>query len=293
MADIRCVVDAKAQLGEGTCWDPQAQCLWWLDIYGQKIHRYEPASGRTQTFVTPRRPGCLAVRKQGGLVVAMGDGFHSFDPATGQFRSIIDVEADLPETRMNDGRTDRQGRFWSGSVFEIEGQVSRPLGALHRLNTDLSSARVAGEFTCFNGLAWSPDSRTLYCTDSATPYVWAWDFDAATGDIERQRMFVDLSAEQAIGDGATVDVEGCYWITLPFKGKLQRYDPDGQLIQTLALPVDIPTCCEFGGPDLGLLYVTTATLKRSPAELRQQPWAGGLLVSDVGVKGLPTAAFSG
>lgn len=293
MTDIQCVVDARASLGEGTCWDPRAQCLWWLDIYGQRIHRYEPASGRSQTWTTPRRPGCLAVRERGSLVVAMGDGFHSFDLQTGQFQSLAEAEAETPETRMNDGRTDRQGRFWSGSVFEFEGEPARPLAALHRLNADLTTQKVADGFTCFNGLAWSPDSRTLYCTDSATHYVCAWDFDPATGDIARQRMFIDLSANQAIGDGATVDAEGCYWLTLPFKGKVQRFDPNGRLMQTLELPVDAPTCCEFGGPDLDTLYVTTATLNRTPAELKDQPWAGALLAIDVGVKGLPASAFAG
>lgn len=293
MPDVQCVIHAKAQLGEGACWDPAEQCLWWLDIWGQKIHRYEPVSGRKQSFDTPRRPACLAVRKRGGLAVAMGDGFHSFDPANGEFRSLIDVEADIPETRMNDGRTDRQGRFWSGSVFESEGKPPQPLAALYRLNTDLSVAKVADRIVCFNGLAWSPDSRTLYWTDSATPRVHACDFDPATGDIANERIFVDLSADDAVGDGATVDAEGAYWLTLPFKGKVQRFDPQGKLMQTVHLPVDAPTCCEFGGPDLDILYITSATLNRTPAELKDQPWAGAVLAVEVGVRGLPSRPFEG
>jgi sugar lactone lactonase YvrE len=294
MPEIQCAVDAKALLGEGTCWDPREQCLWWLDIFGLAIHRYEPTTGRTRSFRTPGRPGCLAVRQRGGgLVVAMGDGFHAFDPLSCQFQSIVDVEADIPQTRMNDGRTDRQGRFWSGSVYEVEGEPSQPLGALHRLDADLSSRKMAEGFTCFNGLAWSPDSRTLYCTDSATHEVYAWDFDPPTGEIDRQRLFVDLSAEQAVGDGATVDADGGYWLTLPFKGKVQRFDPNGKLMQTIKLPVDTPTCCEFGGRDLDILYVTTATLNRSREELKDQPWAGALLAIDAGVKGLPGAMFAG
>src|SRR6266478_1081785 len=101
MIDVQCVVEAKALLGEGTCWDPRAQCLWWLDIYAQRIHRYEPATGRTQTFSTPQRPGCLAVRDRGGLILAMGDGFHFFNPLSRAFQRIVDAEADFPDTRMN------------------------------------------------------------------------------------------------------------------------------------------------------------------------------------------------
>lgn len=223
----------------------------------------------------------------------MGDGFHFFDPLNGTFRLIINVEAGVPETRMNDGKTDRQGRFWSGSVFEAGDQTSKPIASLFCLSGDLECNKVAEGITCSNGLAWSPDSRTLYFTDSATPYVWAWDFDPSTAQMDRKRVFIDLSSQQAIGDGATVDREGCYWLTLPFKGKIQRYDPNGRLMRTIELPVDAPTCCEFGGPELDVLYVTTATLRRAPSELQSQPWACGLLAMDVGAKGLPAAPFLG
>jgi len=291
--NIRCVVDAKALLGEGTLWDPQAQCLWWIDIYSNAIHRYDPLSKQSQSFATPRPPGCLAIRRSGGLVVAMGDGFYFFDPATHQFHHIIDAESNIAETRMNDGKTDRQGRFWSGTVFDVEGKISSPLGALYRLDADLSCHKMVEGVSCSNGLAWSPDSRTLYFTDSAIPHVWAWDFDADTGAIENRRVFIDLSAINGVCDGATVDAEGCYWLTLPFKSKVQRYDPSGQLMCTIELPTDAPTCCEFGGKDLDVLYVTTARLRRTSDELKGQPLAGGLFALDVGVKGLPASPFLG
>jgi L-arabinonolactonase len=293
MTGIQCVVDAQALLGEATCWDPKAQCLWWLDIYSKAIHRYEPTTGGTRTFATPQTPGCLAVREKGGLILAMGDGFHFFDPITGQFQSIVNAEAEIPETRMNDGKTDRQGRFWSGTVFDAQDKTPRPVGALYRLDTDLSCHRTAEGVTCFNGLAWSPDSATMYFTDSRTPYVWAWDFDVPRGEIENRRVFIDLSSVNGVCDGATVDAEGCYWLTMPFKGKVQRYDPAGKLMRTIDLPTDAPTCCEFGGGNLDILYVTTATLRRTPAEIKDQPLAGGLFALDAGVKGLPACPFTG
>jgi sugar lactone lactonase YvrE len=293
MTDIQCVVDAKAQLGEATCWDADEECLWWVDIYGRMIHRYDPSRSEIKTFSAPARPGSLAVRAQGGLVVAMGNGFHFFDPKTHQFKLIIDVDPGNANTHMNDGKTDRQGRFWSGTEFETEGKPAQSAAALYRLDADLCCRKMIDGVTCANGLAWSPDGRTMYFTDSGTPYVWAWSFDAASGDIENRRVFIDLSSINGIGDGATVDSDGCYWLTMPFRGEVRRYDPRGKLMQAIHLPTDTPTCCEFGGKDLAILYVTTATLKRSPQELTHQPRAGGLFAIDAGVKGLRSLAFKG
>ena len=290
---ITCVVDAKALLGEGTVWDPGARCLWWLDIYSRAIHRYEPSSGNSRTFLTPKPPGSLAVREGGGLVVAMHDGFYFFDPLTQQFAHVIDAEAEVTETRMNDGRTDRQGRFWSGTVFEVEGVRSRPIGALYRLDSDRSCHKIVDSVGCSNGLAWSPDSRTMYFTDSCAPYVWAWDFDPASGEVENRRLFIDLSPINGACDGATVDAQGCYWLTLPFKSQVQQYDPAGRFMQSIELPTDAPTCCEFGGKDLETLYVTTATLRRTPAQLSNQPLAGGLFAIEAGVRGLAARPFPG
>ena len=122
MADMECVVDARAILGEGTIWDPHAQVLWWIDIWGKLIHRYNPATGADETWSSPEFLGCIGLRAKGGLIVTMVSGFFFFDPATGKFDPIADPEADMAETRFNDGKTDRQGRFWSGSMFEVPGQ---------------------------------------------------------------------------------------------------------------------------------------------------------------------------
>lgn len=293
MMDIICVLDAKASLGEGPCWDTEAKCLWWLDIYAREIHCYDPRAGIDEVYPTPQVPGSLALRAAGGLVLAMGDGFHFFDTDHLAFTPIVMPEADLPATRFNDGRTDRQGRFWAGSVFEVEGQSPQSIGGLYRLDPDLSCHRMAGEIGCSNGLAWSPDGRSMYHTDSHKPFIWVWDYDPITGAIENRRVFVDLSAIEAVADGATVDAEGCYWVALPFKGQVHRYDPAGRLIQSITMPVDAPTCCEFGGEALDILYVTSGTLSRPANALVNQPHAGGLFAIDVGVRGLAAAPFAG
>jgi L-arabinonolactonase len=294
MYEINCVTDAKAILGEGTIWDPQAQVLWWIDIWGKLIHRYDPKTGTEQTWASPEFLGCIGLRAKGGLVLTMVSGFYFFDPAAGRFDPIIDPEADIAATRFNDGKPDRQGRFWSGSMFEAPGQKVQFVGSLWRMDKDLSVHKVFGGFGCANGLAWSPDSKTMYFTDSHTTLVHAYDFDAATGEVDNKRVFTDVASTGGIVDGSTVDAEGCYWATVPVTSKIIRYDPQGKLMQEVILTTDLPTCCEFGGPDLDILYVTTAVLNRPAEYFKSQKNPGGLFaVTGLGVKGLPLPAFAG
>jgi sugar lactone lactonase YvrE len=294
MIAIECVVDSASLLGEGTYWDTQEQVLWWIDIWGPTIHRYRPATGADETWPAPEFLGTLAVRAQGGLVVSMVSGFHFFDPATGEFTAIADPEADMDDTRFNDGKTDRQGRFWSGTMFEAPGKPPAKIGALWRLDRDLSVHKVIDSVGCSNGLAWSPDSRTLYFTDSHTHFVRAYDFEPASGEATNARVFIDLTGEDYIVDGATVDAEGNYWLTVPFKGKVLAYDPAGKRIRTIDLPFDLPTCCEFGGKDLDTLYVTSATLRRGADALQGQTRPGGLFaIRGLGTRGLPLVPFQG
>jgi L-arabinonolactonase len=288
MTEIVCVLEAGSQLGEGTFWDTGAAVLWWVDIWGKAIHRFDPATGQDDVFATPQYVGCLAPRDRGGLVVAMETGFFFFDPATAKFTHIVDPESDRPDTRFNDGKTDRQGRFWAGTVFEDPPRPTEFVGALYRLDADLTCHRMVDGIGSSNGLAFSPDGRTMYFADSQQASVWAWDFDPLTGDIENRRTFIDTTAMGGLPDGATVDAEGCYWTTLPESGKLARYDPDGKLMRVIEMPTPIPTCCEFGGSDLDILYVTSAKLRK-----RSDQHAGDLFALDVGVKGLPLPAFVG
>jgi sugar lactone lactonase YvrE len=294
MIEVECVLDAKAELGEATYWDPDAGVLWWIDIYGPTIHRYDPKSGKEETWQAPEYLGTLSVRESGCLVVSMVSGFHFFDPKSGRFTAIVDPENDIADSRFNDGKTDRQGRFWSGSMFEAAGRESWPAGNLWRLDTDHTPHRLLGGIVSSNGLAWSPDSKTMYFTDSASPIVRAYDFDAATGEIENERVFFDVSSEGKLIDGSTVDADGCYWTTLPLVSKVCQYDPDGKLMRTILLPTDLPTCCEFGGPDLDVLYVTSAVLNRPAEHLKDQHFPGGLFaITGLGAKGLTLPPYAG
>jgi L-arabinonolactonase len=290
MASVTCVFDGRSYLGEGPLWDPHDQVLWWVDIKNRLIHRTDPVSGASTQWNAPEDLGCLAVRARGGLVVTMTSGFYFFDPSSGLFDPIIDPERDQPENRFNDGKPDRQGRFWAGTMHDPHLRAS---GALYRLDPDLSCHRMVDGIHVSNGLAWSPDSRLMYYADSLAYAVWVWDFDAISGEIANRRLFIDTRPTGGMPDGATVDAEGCYWLTLPRTGDIIRYDPDGHALQKITLPTDLPTCVMFGGLNLDVLYCTSATLGRSEAELAGQRYAGGLFAIDAGVKGLPEARFSG
>jgi sugar lactone lactonase YvrE len=200
MTEIVPILDVRAELGEGTLWDPAAQVLWWVDIWGKVIHRTDPATGRDEAWDTPSYVGCLGLREKGGLIVTLVDGFHFFDPATGGFTPIVDPESGRPDTRFNDGKPDRQGRFWSGTVFEDPPRPTEFVGALYRLDADLSCHRMVEGVGSSNGLAFSCDSRTMYFADSQAQQVWAWDFEAATGDIEQRRLFIDFRRELLLDD---------------------------------------------------------------------------------------------
>lgn len=292
--DIECVVEAGAQLGEGTIWDPAAGVLWWIDIYGPTIYRYDPASGENRGWQAPEYLGCIGLRSAGGLVVTMASGFYFFNPVSGDFTAIADPEADVEDTRFNDGKPDRFGNFWSGTMFEASGKTPAKIGALYRLDVDGIVLKVLDGIGCANGLAWSPDGHTAYFTDSHTYKVWAFDYAPETGALENRRTFIDLSDRDYIVDGATVDAAGNYWLTVPFKGKVLAYDPAGNQIAEVDMPCDLPTCCEFGGPDLETLYVTTARYRRSSEELAGQQSPGGLFaIAGLGVKGLVLPPYAG
>jgi L-arabinonolactonase len=290
MTDVACALAAGALLGEGPIWDAAERVLYWVDIKGRAIHRFDPASGRDERWAVAEEVGSLAVRAGGGLVVALRSGFHFFDVATGRATPIVAPEPDRPGNRLNDGKPDRQGRFWAGSMDDAEG---KPTGALYRLDPDRSCHRLVDGIVVSNALCWSPDGRTMYHADSYQRTVWAWDFDPEHGEVANRRTFFEVQKGEGAPDGATVDAEGFVWIAHWGGWRLSRVDPAGRVERTVPLPVRQPTCPAFGGPDLDRLYVTTASINLSEEQRARQPLAGAILVLEPGVRGLPEARFPG
>jgi sugar lactone lactonase YvrE len=290
MTDVRCVVDAHAEIGESAVWDDKYHLLYWVDIPGKKLHRFDPSTGHDAVWDMPKDPGAVALRAMGGVVLAMRDGFYSFDFMHPAPRLLAAVAGEPATNRLNDGRADPAGRFWSGTVNEANRD---PTGALYCLGIDHAVTKKFGGISCSNSLCWSPDGKTMYHADSFTWKIQAWDFDAASGDIANPRIFVDIPRDQAFSDGATVDAEGCVWAAHWGQGQVKRYDPDGKPMQTVQLPVTNLTSPCFGGRDLTTLYVTSATFRLTDEQRKQQPQAGGLFAIETDVKGLPEHRFGG
>jgi sugar lactone lactonase YvrE len=289
-AEPVCVLDAKAETGESPVWVPEEQALYWTDIPAKTLNRFDPKTGKNQVWPMPEEVGSFALRGGGGLVAALRSGFAFIDLDGGRIERLADPEADQPKNRFNDGRCDRQGRFWAGTMNEPRDARS---GALWRLDPDLSHHRMADDVMVANGLAFSPDDRLMYWSDSRALTIWVFDFDAVSGAIANRRVFARLEPHQGGPDGATVDAEGCYWSACYRGWRLTRFRPDGTVDRKIRLPVSRITMCAFGGPDLSTLYVTTARSGLSEADLEREPLAGGIFAIELDVQGLPEPHFKG
>ncbi len=289
-----CILDARARLGEAALWSQTEQRLWWADISAGRLNRFDPASGTNESWDFPCPLGCFALRSRGGLVLALANGWHGFDPATGETAFWSDPEPDRPGNRFNDGTTDPAGRFWAGTM-PIEGARERAEGALYRLDADRRTTRVMDGFYVQNGLAFSPDGRVMYVSDSHPDIrtVWAYDYDIDTGTPTGKRVFFDTRQVRGRPDGGTVDADGCYWMAGVSGWQLVRITPDGRVDRTIDMPVEKPTKIAFGGRDLRTLFVTSIGENITPGTEERQPQAGGIFALDVGIPGLPNTPFWG
>ena len=288
--EVRCVQSAGAILGEGPLWCPREQVLYWLDIKRPAIYRFDPQSGQTGQWTMPSDIGCMALREQGGMVVGLRTGFAFLDFETGAVTAVADPEADRPDNRFNDGKVDRQGRFWAGTLNDAE---SEPLGSLYRLDADGTVTLMQDGAVVSNGIGWSPDDRTMYFTDSVIRTIWAFDFDPSTGAIANRRIFTEVPSGTGYPDGLTVDSEGFVWSAVWDGWRIVRYDPAGNIDREVVMPVQRPTSCMLGGPDLKTLYVTSASIHLDAGALERGPRAGGLFALQVDTAGLPEPRFAG
>lgn len=290
MSPFTCVLDAKASLGECAQWNADEQALYWVDINAPSLNRFDPATGRNVATAMPASIGCFAFRAGGGFVVALRDGIWFADAAGKPVRRIADAPYDPAHHRFNDGRCDRHGRFFAGSMDE---QRRGNTAALWRLDADLTLTQVLDDMMISNGLAWSPDGRTMYHADTPTQTVRAYAYDVASGTPSGGRVLARWTAEGDRPDGATVDAEGCYWSAFYGGGKVVRVSPRGETLAEYPIPATCPTMCALGGPDLRTLYVTSARQKRPAEELARLPRSGGIFAMRVDVPGLPEPSFPG
>jgi sugar lactone lactonase YvrE len=298
--EVRCVVDAKDKLGEGSFWDPVDQAVWWLDIImPSRLHRFTPATGRHESWPMPEMITALAKRRDGSLLVASVGGLNTFDPRQpGGLKRIASPEADRPGNRTNDGAPDAKGRFWVGTMQNNIGAdggdtgITGSTGSLWRVEPDLTAAAVVENIGITNGIAWSPDHRTLYFADTLAETIFACDFDLASGAISNRRVFNDAK-DLGYADGACVDAEGYLWSARWEGSCLVRIAPSGVIDRVVPIPATRVTSCCFGGPDLDTLYVTSSRQGVGADVLAQYPQQGGLFALQPGVKGLPRPMFGG
>jgi sugar lactone lactonase YvrE len=287
-----CVLRDEAIVGESPVWCPAEKVLYWVDITGQKIHRFHPGSGVDDTFHLPEPVTALALRSKGGLVLSLRKKFAFFDLSTRELTYLGDPEKDKPDNRFNDAKCDRQGRFWAGTMGDKNWDA--PCGALYRLDADGTISCHQTDVICANGMGWSPDNRTMYFTESFRYAIFAYDFDAATGKISKRRVFASLDAKgPGFPDGLTVDAEGHVWSVHNAVGRVVRYTPTGEIERVVELPVPRPCGCAFGGEKLDTLYITTARETLTAEQIAKYPLSGSLFAADVGVCGLPEAEFAG
>lgn len=290
--DIERLPVEPSLLGESPLWHPREQVLYWCDIPGRTLHRYDPESQAHASWAFAHDLGCCAACDDGKLIVAQRDSLLRFDPTTGRRTVIAHAPYDTTAERFNDGKTDPRGRLWVGTIYEPR---NAPLASLYRLDAP-GLQRVVGEVTTSNGLAWSPDGRTMYWADTQAHTIATWDYDLERGEPTNRRVFARFDppaagrpSEHYAGrpDGAAVDAQGCYWIAMFEGARVVRYSPQGELLRTIHLPVRCPTMPCFGGADLRTLYITTAREKRPAHELAAMPWSGCVLQLRVDVAGIP------
>jgi len=285
---VELIARSADELGECPLWNEQEGRLYWVDCRAPAIKRMKIDNGALEVLPLPETVGSIAFRARGGMLAATKSGIHFFDPGSRAFTLAACPEPQRPDNRFNDGRCDRQGRFWAGTMSDVRRD---PVGTLYRLDANLACTPLRNAIIIPNSLAWSPDGRTMYFADTYRHTIWAWDYDPATGAATRERVFADTGAGRP--DGSCVDADGCLWNAEYGAARILRYTPGGKVDRAIGLPVDNPTCCCFGGPGLDELYVTTARQRLSAEDLARQPLAGSVFALRPGVRGLPEARFAG
>jgi sugar lactone lactonase YvrE len=288
---IEVLLDVKTTLGEGPLWDVGQQRLYWIDAAGCRVFRATADGRELRAWDVPARVGSIAIRKDGeGAICSLAKGFAALDFRSGDLEPIHAIETDTPETWINDGKVDRAGRFFAGTMDSLE---EGPKGALYRLDPDLTLTRVETGIICSNGPCWSPDDRTFYFADSWSGEIWAYDYDIATGAIANRRTFVTLDrGPLGAADGSTVDAEGFLWNAQVYDGRLVRYAPDGRIDRVIEMPVKKVTSVMFGGPELDILFVTSMARQPLPRFPPDGVQRGALFaVTGLNVRGLPESRF--
>jgi sugar lactone lactonase YvrE len=287
------LTDTRFTVAESPVWRAHEQAIYWVDIPAQRIHRWRVIDEVLCSWVLPEKVACIAFSVNGKVIAGMESGLFAVDLKDGEQAAtatrVAAPRSPMAGMRFNDGRCDRQGRFWSGTMSSVN---PSPTGELYRYDAGGTlSPPIVRELVVANGLAWSPDGRTMYLSDShaSRRIIWAFDFDIASGTPSRRRVFIDMNQHAGRPDGAAMDVDGCYWSSAADAGRLLRFTPAGHLDRQIVLPVAKPSMCAFGGSRLDTLYITTIR----PRDASVDADDGCVFVVRPGVSGCPEPEFAG
>jgi sugar lactone lactonase YvrE len=290
--DFRPLNDIRCELGEGPVYDPVRNALWYCDILARTIHRHDLETGGARSFAFPSEVGSLGLCRSGRLIVALRHTVGLFDPDSEHFDEIAHIEMELgSDTRLNDGKVGPDGAFWVGTMDDRGLPAREPIGALYRVTAGGTVDRKVEGVAVSNGLAWSPDGRTMFHSDSAGQWLDRWDFDPATGAMRNRTRIALLDNDTGRPDGGATDAEGCYWSAGVSAARLNRINRDGTIVATYPVPVAAPTMPCFGGPGLRTLFVTSLRTGRAPELLAKYPLTGITIVGESAVAGSPVGLF--
>ena len=282
--------------GESPVWCERTQRLYWVDVQQPALHRLNPTTGLDEAWIMPAWIGCLALgAADGSVLVGLRTGAYRFDLTDGALTLVAPAPYDPRRFFLNDGKCDRSGRFWVGpmrhSLLPLVGDPGAAKGPLWCLDGDrlIATGKPAA---LSNGLAWSPDGKTMYHSHTETGEINAWDYDPATGTMQRGRLFARVDGPPG-PDGAEVDRDGFYWSAINGQGRILRFDPDGKLERELRVPFKFPTMVAFGGPELRTLFVTSGRWAIADKDAADHPLDGSIIAIEAPVPGLPCSRWAG
>ena len=284
------VLDCKNQHGEGIFWNPTDGLVWWTDIEGRTLWSFDPMRNQSASYPMKDRVCCFAPRLGGGFIMAFADRVSLVELSTGKEEKICDFEPENPDTRLNDGRTDRQGRLIVGGMNERNGAAN---SSVIRIDQDLNVSQLFAGVSCANSTCFSPDGKTMFFADTPDREIVAYNYDIAVGTVSGRRLYASFADEPGLPDGSCVDAEGGVWNAEWEGRRVVRVAPDGKIDRVIEIPVCKPTCCTFGGPNLDTLYVTTSRLMSDAETLANEPSSGGLFAVRPGASGVIDTPFHG
>ncbi len=282
--------DAKALLGEGPFWDPEKELLYWIDIAGKTINSIDVSNRLNKQVKLGQRPGCAALFETEGIILAMENGFYKMNENS-NLEFICDPEKAISQNRFNDGKCDAAGRFWAGTMCDDQTEIS---GALYCIDINMKVHKKLDNIGISNGIAWSPDNKTMYFIDTPTRHIDAFDYNIETGDIKNRHTVIFMPENHGSPDGMSIDEEGMLWVCEWGGAKVSRWNPKtGKLIDEIKVPATYVTSCSFGGKFMNELYITTARIGLGEEEFKNESYAGGVFKVDAGVKGAKSYKFKG